>query len=88
MTDKDILTAMLTVEKELVKNYAVAVTESSNDELCEDLTDMFNDAKNMQRNVFNLMYNKGLYPLQAEDENTIQQKLIYLDKEFNQISNT
>ena len=43
MNDKDYITTILSIEKEIVKNYATAMTEASNDELCNDFHDMFDD---------------------------------------------
>ena len=36
MNDKDYITAMLSIEKSMLKNYAVSLTEASNDDLYND----------------------------------------------------
>ena len=59
MNDKDYLTSILTVEKAMVKDYAVALTEASNNDLYNDFCDMFNDVSELQREVYNLMFKKG-----------------------------
>ena len=56
MNDKDYITTMLTIEKGMVKDYAVALTEASNTELFNDYNDMFNEITKLQREIYNLMF--------------------------------
>lgn len=85
MNDKDYITTMLSVEKAIVKNYAVALTEASNNNLHEDFNDMFSDANSMQRLIYNLMFKKGWYCLEMAEESKITQKLNTLEQEFPQL---
>ena len=43
MNDKDYITTILTIEKAMVKDYATALTEASNNDLYNDYLEMFND---------------------------------------------
>lgn len=85
MNDKDYLTSILTVEKAMVKDYAVALTEASNNDLYNDFCDMFNDVSELQREVYNLMFKKGWYSLEMAEENKIQQKYNTLQQEVSQL---
>ena len=87
MNDKDYITTILSIEKEIVKNYAIAMTEASNDELCNDFHDMFDDVSEIQREVYNVMFKKGWYCLEVADENKIMQKLNTLEQELPQLEN-
>lgn len=85
MNDKDYITTILSIEKAMVKDYAVALTEASNNDLYEDYCDMFNDVSNLQREIYNLMFRKGWYCLEKADQNKITQKLNMLEQEFQQL---
>lgn len=86
MKEKDYLTTMLTIEKAMVKNYAVAMTEASNDVLNEKFHKLYDEANELQRKIYNLMSSKGWYKLEAADENKIQNKINTMTTDFNQLS--
>lgn len=85
MNDKDYITTMLGIEKAMVKDYAVALTESSNNDLYNDYYDMFDDVSALQRDIYNLMFKKGWYSLEKAEENKITQKLNTLEQELPQL---
>lgn len=85
MNDKDYITTILSIEKAMVKDYAVALTEASNNDLYEDYCDMFNDVSDLQREIYNLMFKKGWYCLEQADQNKITQKLNMIEQEFQQL---
>ncbi len=87
MNDKDYITTMLSIEKVMAKDYAVALTEASNTDLYNDYYDMFDDVSNMQREIYNLMFKKGWYCLEMAEENKITQKLNTLEQELPQLEN-
>ncbi len=87
MNDKDYITTMLSIEKQVVKNFAVALTEASNTDLYNDYYDMFNEISNMQRQIYNLMFRKGWYCLEMAEEKKITQKLNMLEQELPQLEN-
>lgn len=87
MNDKDYITTMLSLEKAMVKDFAVVLTEVSNNDLYNDYYDMFDEVSNMQREIYDLMFKKGWYCLEAAEENKITQKLNTLEQEFSQLGN-
>lgn len=86
MNDKDYITTILGMEKQIVKDYAVAMTEASNDDLYNDYHDMFDDASELQREIYNLMFKKGWYCLEMAEDNKIMQKIETLKQEIPQLS--
>lgn len=86
MNNKDYITTILGMEKQIVKDYAVAMTEASNDDLYNDYHDMFDDASELQREIYNLMFKKGWYCLEMAEDNKIMQKIETLKKEIPQLS--
>lgn len=85
MNDKDYITAMLEIEKAIVKNLSVSLTEASNSDLYNDFYDMFDAVSNMQRQIYELMFKKGWYCLEIAEQNKISEKLNKLTKEIKQI---
>lgn len=85
MNYKDYITTMLTIEKAMVKDYATALTEASNNDLYNDYLDMFNDVSNLQRDIYNLMFKKGWYQLEMAQDNKIEEKLNCLTSEISQL---
>lgn len=69
--EQDIVMILLELEKNMVKNYATAITEASSDEITEKLCDLFNMSMNAQRDLFNLSNSKGWYQLDYADMNKI-----------------
>ena len=86
MNDKDYITTMLTIEKAMVKDYATALTEASNNDLYNDYLEMFNDVSTLQRDIYNLMFKKGWYQLEMAQDNKIQEKLNCLTNEISQLN--
>lgn len=86
MNDKDYITTILSMEKQIVKDYAVAMTEASNDDLYNDYHDMFDDASELQREFYNLMFKKGWYCLEMAEDNKIMQKINTLQQEISQLA--
>lgn len=87
MNDKDYITTMLSIEKAMVKDLAVVLTEASNKDLYNDYYDMFDEISNMQREIYNLMFKKGWYCLEKAEESKINQKLNMLEQELPQLEN-
>lgn len=87
MNDKDYITTMLSLEKAMVKDFAVVLTEASNNDLYNDYYEMFDEVINMQREIYDLMFKKGWYCLEKAEEMKITQKLNTLEQEFSQLEN-
>ncbi|HJV46118.1 MAG TPA: spore coat protein [Bacillota bacterium] len=80
MNDRDYLNDILATQKYLTDSLNVAVREASHDTLHQDLLNTLTQNHQEQRQLFNLMFQKGWYKLEAEE----QQKL---DQTFQQFSN-
>jgi len=85
MNDKDYLNKLLTCLKEMTKNYAVSLTEASNEILYEKYKEMFLKYSLLQRKVFELLFKKGWYELEQVDSNKISQKYNTLNTEIDTI---
>lgn len=85
MNDKDYLNAILETEKNMGVNMCIALNEASNEELFDELYDLFKDIKNAQRNLFELAFRKGWYPLEKELPNKITEKYNMLNQELQEL---
>lgn len=82
LNDKDYLNSLLSCLKEMTKNFATAMTEASNDHLYEKYEEMFEDVSEMQREVYEVMFQNGWYVLEKADTNKITKKYNLLNQEF------
>ena len=71
MSEEDILNDILLSEKSISNSYSVAINEMSNKYLYKKVMDIFEDTKDIARDIFNLMFSKGWYTLTPEEENKI-----------------
>ena len=85
MTDKDYSTMLLTILKEMVKNYSISLTEASNETLYNKYKDMYLKYISMQRNLFEEMFRNGWYQLEKVDNSKLTEKYNTLNTEFNSI---
>lgn len=85
MNEKDYLTTILSMEKAMVKNYATALTEASNNDLYNHFYDMFDAISSSQRQIYELMFKKGWYCIEMAQDNKITEKLSTFSKELPQI---
>ena len=74
LNDKDYISSLLSTLKQLVKDYAVILTEVSNETLYNEYKEMFDTYSSLQREVYELMFRKGWYVLERCDANKISNK--------------
>ncbi len=74
MNDCDYLRDLLNNEKCLSDVLSMALSEASNETLYKEIMPLFNDVKRNGRDIFNLMFKNGWYPLEKAEETKIQQK--------------
>ncbi len=86
LNDKDYMNSLLSTLKELVKNYAVSLTEASNECLYRKYKEMFDVYANMQREVFEAMFERGWYKLEKAEDNKINEKYNMLSQELNKLN--
>ena len=82
LNDKDYMNSLLGTLKEMVKNYAVALTEASNKNLYNEFKTMFDEYSNLQREVYETMFRKGWYTLEKAEQQKLDNKHQTLNKEF------
>lgn len=86
LNDKDYMNSLLSGLKELVKNYAVVLTEASNEILYKKYKEMFDVYADMQRCVFEAMFRRGWYKLEEAPKDKIIEKKNALNKEINSLN--
>lgn len=82
MNDKDYITCQLTILKDLVKNYTVAMTETSNEKLFKKIESTFEKLIKLQRETYELMFTKGWYSLEPAESEKIDEKYQTLSQEY------
>lgn len=82
INDKDYMNSLLSSLKEMVKNYAVALTEASNEILYNEYKTMFDEYSNLQRDVYELMFRKGWYTLEKAEQQKLDNKYQTLNQDF------
>lgn len=73
MSDRDFINDQLTTEKYLTASYSTALNEASHQALYQDLSQIFNETQETQRNLFNVMFKKGWYSFDAADQQQLTQ---------------
>lgn len=84
--DKDYINCLLSSLKEMVKNYAVALTEASNENLYNSYKSMFDNYISLQRDVFELMFRLGWYSLEKVEVQKISSKIQMLSQEISDLN--
>jgi len=65
MNERDFLNDMLSYEKYITASYSTAMNEASHASLYQDIHAIFDETKNLQRELYNLMFQKGWYSLEG-----------------------
>ena len=82
MNDKDYSTELLTLVKSMEKNTCVFMTECSNEILFSKIENVFNIYKDLQRDIYETMFRKGLYTMEPVEEKNITSILSTLNENF------
>lgn len=82
LNDKDYINDLLSCLKEMTKNYAVALTEASNEYLYNEYKEVFDKISKMQRDVFELMFRNGWYSLEEVKSTKLKDKYNTLSGEL------
>lgn len=80
MNDRDRVNDILALEKYLTDSFNVSAREASHQQLHEDIMTILTETHQCQYSLYELMFRKGHYKLEAEE----QQKL---DQTYQQFSN-
>ena len=86
LNDKDYMSIMLSMEKCMVKNYAVSLTEASNEFLHDNYLNMFDEVDDLQRRIYNAMFARGWYSLDVALSSLVNEKYLMLEKEQNSLN--
>lgn len=86
INDKDYMNSLLSLLKEMVKNYSVALTEVSNETLYNVYKTMFDEYTTLQREVYETMFRKGWYSLEKAEQQKLNTKYQTLNQEFMDLS--
>lgn len=73
MNDRDFINDVLATEKYMTESYSTFLNEASHQQLYQDVLNIFNETQNAQRNLYNLMFKKGWYKLEAAEQQKLQQ---------------
>lgn len=85
MNDEDRLSTILEIEKNMSINLTIALNESSNEYLYNQLWDHFETVKDLQRDIFEIMFQYGWYSLETAEENKINEKINELQMKLEDI---
>ena len=85
LNDKDYLNSLLSCLKEMTKNYTIAMTEASNENLYQEYLEIFLNIISLEREVYELMFRNGWYTLEKAESNKINQKYQTLNQELSDL---
>lgn len=73
MNDRDRLNDILALEKYLTDSFNVSAREASHAGLHQDIMTVLNETHQCQYGMYELMFRKGHYKLEAEEQNKLDQ---------------
>lgn len=86
LNEKDYITSLLSCLKEMVKNYTIAMTEASNENLFTQYKDTFDSLMALQREVYEVMFQNGWYKLEKAETQKIASKYQTLSQEYQDLN--
>ena len=86
LNDKDYITCLLLTLKCMEKNYVIALSEASNENLYQKYYQSFENISKLQRKVYELMFQKGWYCLEKAESNKINEKVNMLTQELTDLN--
>ena len=82
LNEKDYITSLLSSLKDMEKNYCIAMTEASCEQLYNQHLEAFLNIASLQREVYEIMFQKGWYILEKAETTKIQEKHKTLNQEL------
>lgn len=86
LNDKDYANELLSGLKAMVKDYAVALTEASNEVLYQKYKMMFDSLSSLQRDTYEMMFRFGWYPMEKAEMTKIQSQHQMLNQELSDLN--
>lgn len=74
LNDKDYCIGLLSILKDMEKNYCIAMTEASNEWLYSKYRDIFLEIASLQRELYILMFRRGWYVMESVSGTKIGEK--------------
>ena len=87
LNDEDYLNSVLSSFKEMSKNYSIVLTEASNEALYKTLKKQYDSITNMQRSLFEFMFEYGWYSLEKTPKNNLDSKYSTLNTQLKDLEN-
>ena len=72
-TEKEILSDALSTQKATTALFNTSANECVHEDVRQTLMDILNEEHEIQKDVFDMMHDKGLYPTPAADEKKVQE---------------
>ncbi|WP_349408417.1 spore coat protein [Pseudalkalibacillus sp. SCS-8] len=73
MNDRDFINDILATEKYMTDAYSTAMNEASHQALYQDISAIAKETQECQRNLFNVMFQKGWYSFDQAQPQALQQ---------------
>ena len=86
INDKDMLIALLEIEKNMSVNLTIAMNEASNENLYERLFDSFETIKDLQRDLYEIAFRYGWYSLEEAEDSKVSEEYNKLNEEINDLN--
>jgi spore coat protein CotF len=74
MNERDFTNDLLSTEKYMTDSYSTFLNEASHQALYQDVLHIFTETQNEQRQLYNIMFQKGWYKLEPAEQQKLQQK--------------
>lgn len=79
LNDRDRVNDILTTEKYLTDSFNISAREASHTELHQDIMTILNETHQCQFELFEMMFRKGHYKLEAEQQSNLDQAYTQFD---------
>lgn len=86
LNDKDYMNSLLSTLKELTKSYALVLTEASNEKLYNEYKQAFEVYTHLQREIYELMFQKGWYTITKCEKTQISSEKQKLNTELTNLN--
>ena len=73
-------------DEDILNSYSVAINEMSNKYLYKKIMSIFEDTKDMARDIYNFMFTKGWYTITPEEDTKIEKSYTKYSNKMNELS--
>ena len=86
LNEKDYCVCLLSTLKDMEKNYVIAMSEASNEWLYDNYKNTFLNISDLQRRLYELMFENGWYQLETVDKSKLNEKYNNLTGDYQGLS--